>query len=121
MSVLLGTAYPAFVQQFKVKPNEQQLELPYIDDNITATSNAFGLSQIEQQVRDTPALPLSAGQLKDNRTTVSNIRLWRPSTLEKNFAVVPEGARVLRLPRRRRRPVPARPGRDAARDHGVGA
>jgi uncharacterized membrane protein (UPF0182 family) len=31
-------------------------------------------------------VPLSAGQLKDNRTTVSNIRLWRPSTLEKNFA-----------------------------------
>jgi uncharacterized protein len=86
VSVLLGTAYPAFVQQFKVKPNEQQLELPYIDDNIAATSNAFGLSQIEQQVRDTPAVPLSAGQLKDNRTTVSNIRLWRPSTLEKNFA-----------------------------------
>src|SRR6476659_5338455 len=87
VSVLLGTAYPAFVQQFKVKPNEQQLELPYIGDNITATSNAFGLTQIDQQIRDTPAVPLSAGQLKDNRTTVSNIRLWRPSTLEQNFSV----------------------------------
>src|SRR3954454_8823878 len=86
VSVLLGTAYPAFVQQFKVKPNEQQLEAPYIGYNITATSNAFGLSQIQQQSRETPAQPLSAAQLKDNRATVSNIRLWRPSTLQKNFA-----------------------------------
>src|SRR4051795_8774055 len=86
VSVLLGTAYPAFVQQFKVKPNEQQLEAPYIGYNITATSNAFGLSQIQQQSRETPPHPLSAAQLKDNRATVSNIRLWRPSTLQKNFA-----------------------------------
>ena len=34
VSVLLGTAYPAFIQQFKVKPNEQQLELEYILDNM---------------------------------------------------------------------------------------
>jgi len=86
VSVLLGTAYPAFVQQFKVKPNEQQLEEPYINDNIEATKQAFGLSQIEQQPRPPTAPPLSAGALKDNRTTVSNIRLWRPSTLQKNFA-----------------------------------
>jgi uncharacterized protein len=86
VSVLLGTAYPAFVQQFKVKPNEQQLEEPYINDNIAATKQAFGLSQIEQQPRPASAPPLSSGALKDNRTTVSNIRLWRPSTLQKNFA-----------------------------------
>ena len=43
VSVLLGTAYPAFIQQFKVKPNEQQLEQPYIEDNINATRQAFGL------------------------------------------------------------------------------
>jgi len=86
VSVLLGTAYPAFVQQFKVKPNEQQLEEPYINYNIEATSQAFGLNQIEQQPRPPTAPPLSSGALKDNRTTVSNIRLWRPSTLQKNFA-----------------------------------
>jgi len=61
VSVLLGTAYPSFVQQFKVKPNEQQLEEPYIADNIGSTSAAFGLSQIQQQLRPTDALPLSAG------------------------------------------------------------
>ena len=29
VSILLGTAYPAFIQQFRVSPNEQQYELPY--------------------------------------------------------------------------------------------
>ena len=49
MSVLLGTAYPAFVQQFRVKPNEQQYEAPYIDDNIQATNAAFDLNSIQAQ------------------------------------------------------------------------
>jgi uncharacterized protein len=84
VSVLLGTAYPAFIQQFKVKPNEQQLEQPYIEYNITATRDAFGLEQIEQQQRDVTGA-LTARQLRQNRTTVSNIRLWRPSTLRQNF------------------------------------
>jgi uncharacterized membrane protein (UPF0182 family) len=84
VSVLLGTAYPAFVQQFKVKPNEQQLERDYIADNINATRDAFGLSGIEQQQRDVEG-PLTAQQLRENRTSVTNIRLWRPSALQKNF------------------------------------
>ena len=43
VSLLVGTAYPAFVQQFRVKPNEQQLELDFIGRNIVATQAAFGL------------------------------------------------------------------------------
>ncbi|HEV2950629.1 MAG TPA: UPF0182 family protein, partial [Actinomycetota bacterium] len=34
VSILLGTAYPAFIQQFRVAPNEQQYELEYIEQNI---------------------------------------------------------------------------------------
>jgi uncharacterized membrane protein (UPF0182 family) len=76
VSVLLGTAYPAFIQQFRVNPNEQELELPFIEDNITATRRAFGLDGIEPQRRDVSG-PLTADQVLDNETTVSNIRLWR--------------------------------------------
>jgi uncharacterized membrane protein (UPF0182 family) len=85
VSVLLGTAYPAFVQQFKVKPNEQQLELPYISYNMAATTHAFALDAIDQQQRPEVGSALTASQIRDNRTTVSNIRLWRPSALLKNF------------------------------------
>ena len=86
VSVLLGTAYPAFIQQFKVKPNEQQLEQPYIEDNITATRQAFGLESIDQQVRTDTAQALTTSEIRSNRTTVSNIRLWRQGALQKNFA-----------------------------------
>ena len=85
VSVLLGTAYPAFIQQFKVKPNEQQLESEYIQDNMTATTAAFGLDAIDQQLRPTVGGALTAAQIRDNQTTVSNIRLWRPAALLRNF------------------------------------
>jgi uncharacterized membrane protein (UPF0182 family) len=83
VSVLLGTAYPAFIQQFRVKPNEQELEIPYIEDNIAATQDAFALTDVEAQRRDVSG-PITANQVLENETTVSNIRLWRgvPALLE---------------------------------------
>ncbi|MGE5226500.1 MAG: UPF0182 family protein [Planctomycetaceae bacterium] len=85
VSVLLGAIYPAFVQSFRVKPNEQAYETPYIDRNIAATRTAFGLDKIQEQQRD-PAGPLTAKQIADNKATVSNIRLWRGvPILQENF------------------------------------
>jgi uncharacterized protein len=86
-SVLLGAVYPAFVQQFRVKPNEQQDEHDYIEDNITATSQAFGLSSIQAEERDVTG-PLTARQLADNAGTESNIRVWRPIVLKENLQSV---------------------------------
>jgi uncharacterized membrane protein (UPF0182 family) len=85
VSVLLGTAYPSFIQQFKVKPNEQQLESEYIADNITATKQAFALDTLDTQPRPEVGTALTTKQLRDNSTTVQNIRLWRPSELQSNF------------------------------------
>jgi uncharacterized protein len=84
VSVLLGTAYPAFVQQFSVKPQEQQRETPYIKDNIAGTRHAFKLDTVDSSQR--PADPtVSADDLSENQATVTNIRLWRPSVLKENF------------------------------------
>jgi uncharacterized protein len=85
VSVLLGSAYPAFIQQFKVNPNEQELEREYIQDNLDATRAAFGLDDIQPQPRRTVGGALTAAEIRQNRTTVDNIRLWRPSTLMTNF------------------------------------
>jgi uncharacterized membrane protein (UPF0182 family) len=84
VSVLLGTAYPAFVQQFSVKPQEQQRETPYIANNIEGTRRAFGLDKID--VSERPADTVVTTQaLQENDATVSNIRLWRPKVLLENF------------------------------------
>jgi uncharacterized protein len=87
VSVLLGTAYPAFVQQFRVKPNEQQYETPYIERNIASTTQAFKLSSVESSQRDVSG-PLNAKQIQANAGTVSNIRVWRPPILAENLQSV---------------------------------
>jgi uncharacterized membrane protein (UPF0182 family) len=73
--VLVGGVYPWFVQQFQVKPNEQSLELPYIQNNIAATRRAFGLDKFKE--REVPAVStLTSQQLEQNRPVVEDIRLW---------------------------------------------
>jgi uncharacterized membrane protein (UPF0182 family) len=87
VSILLGTAYPAFVQQFRVNPNEQQRESLYIERNIAGTRRAFGLDEIRLEERPFESR-VSAEDIEANETTVSNIRLWRPSVLKENFQSV---------------------------------
>jgi uncharacterized membrane protein (UPF0182 family) len=84
-SIAAGAAYPAFVQRFRVAPQELQRERPYLADNIRATRRAFGLDTISSQ-----ALPLSgtvtADDVDANGATIQNIRLWRPSVILQNYA-----------------------------------
>jgi uncharacterized membrane protein (UPF0182 family) len=84
VSVVAGAAYPAFVQRFRVGPQELQREQPYIRHNIDGTRRAFGLDQIETQQR-TVSASVSADAIQDNATTISNIRLWRPEILLENY------------------------------------
>jgi hypothetical protein len=67
-----------------VTPQEFQREQPYIEDNIEATRAAFGLDTIVQQPRSVgPAV--TAEDIEANEATVSNIRLWRPDVLLRNY------------------------------------
>ena len=84
VSVLLGAAYPAFIQQIRVKPQELQQEQSYITDNIRATRRAFGLDKI-QVSQKTVAPAATRADVTSNDPTISNIRLWRPSVLLENF------------------------------------
>lgn len=88
VSILLGTAYPAFIQTFRVKPNEQQYEEPYIGRNIAGTQRAFGLDQIQLEERTTFRPTVTAADIQANEATIANIRLWRPSVLTENFESV---------------------------------
>jgi hypothetical protein len=87
VSILLGTAYPAFIQQFRVAPNEQQYELPYIEQNIAGTRRAFGLDEIRLEERPFESR-VSAEDVEANEATIANIRVWRPSVLQENFESV---------------------------------
>ena len=83
-SFLVAGVYPALIQQFQVKPTESSKEAPFIQRNIEATRVAYGLDKVE--IRDYQAtLATSAGQLADDQTTISNIRLMDPNVLSSTF------------------------------------
>jgi uncharacterized membrane protein (UPF0182 family) len=48
----LGYAYPAFIQKFRVDPNEFAFEQPYIKWNIDFTRTAYGLDKVQRQAYD---------------------------------------------------------------------
>src|SRR6202040_4343190 len=80
-AVLFGTSFvlaeimPALVQRVYVKPNELQLETPYIQRNIASTQQAYDLHRVA--VEPFPAeQSLTAKTLEANQATIDNIRLW---------------------------------------------
>jgi uncharacterized membrane protein (UPF0182 family) len=83
-SVLIAGVYPAAIQQFQVKPSESTKEAPFIQRNIDATRDAYGLSKVE--VTDYQAtVTTSAGQLANDAATLANIRLMDPNVLSATF------------------------------------
>jgi uncharacterized protein len=88
-SFVLVFAFPAVFQRVYVKPNELQLEAPYIQSNIALTQEAYNLRQIA--VKPFPAeQELTFQSLQDNRATIDNIRLWDWQPLMNTYAQLQE-------------------------------
>lgn len=72
---LLVGIIPSTVQDWVVRPNELQLERPYLEASIAATREAYALDRIEVK----PFLAsstLDAAALQANALTIENIRIW---------------------------------------------
>ena len=78
VALVIGVLYPTFLQALKVSPNQQSLEAPYIQRNITATRAAFGLDKVQYHAF-AGSTSISEAQIKANMLTLNNIRLWDPS------------------------------------------
>ena len=78
-------AYPSFLQQFHVVPNELVAETPYIERNIGSTRHAYGLDRVEAQEFPVNEV-LTAEDLQKNDATVKNIRLWNYMPLLSTYA-----------------------------------
>ena len=89
VSFVLGGLYPAFVQKFRVTPNEIAMERPYLERNIQFTRQAYNLDSIEK--KDFPAgRVLSSPDIQQNRDTVDNIRLWDWEPLQQTYIQLQE-------------------------------
>ncbi|MGV9662701.1 UPF0182 family protein [Nocardia niigatensis] len=85
-SVLVGAVWPLLVEQFSVRPNAATKEQAYIERNIEATREAYGLTQDKVQYVD-----YKGEATKDpvtvpaDQQTIKNIRLLDPNLLTQTF------------------------------------
>ncbi len=74
-AILFQGIYPAFLQWYRVTPNQSDLESPYIANAVNGTLKAYDLDSVEQvsyPVRE----DLTYDDLEADRPTVTNVRLW---------------------------------------------
>jgi uncharacterized membrane protein (UPF0182 family) len=83
-SIILGLLYPAGVQTFGVKPDQPDVERPYISDHIAATQKAYGINNVEIEEYSAKT-DVSAGQLKADAAALPGIRLIDPSVVAPTF------------------------------------
>lgn len=91
-SVVIGAGWPMIVEQFSVKPNAAQKESEYIKRSITATRQAYGLTDETVTYRDYSGnSPIGAQQVAADRATTSNIRLLDPNVISPAFTQFQQG------------------------------
>ena len=84
VAVVVGGIVPAFVQTFRVQPQQLARERPFIERNITATRAAFGLQDVETDAFANDG-DINGDTLSDNADIVRNIRLWDPDLLLETY------------------------------------
>ena len=84
VAVVVGGIVPAFVQTFRVQPQQLARERPFIERNITATRAAFGLQDVNTDAFANDG-DITGDTLEDNADIVRNIRLWDPDLLLETY------------------------------------
>lgn len=84
-TLTVGTAYPWLIQKFQVQPTERTVEREFIQHNIDATRQAFGLDKVK--VVDYAAkTEAAAGTLRADADTTAQIRLLDPAVVSPTFS-----------------------------------
>ncbi|MGJ6961310.1 UPF0182 family membrane protein [Streptosporangium sp. G11] len=82
-AILIGGVYPALVEQFQVKPNQQGKEQEYIKRNIDATRKAYGVNDAEVIDYTAQGDPSKVNVTADS--SISGVRLLDPSLVAKTY------------------------------------
>lgn len=98
-SLIIGAGWPMIVEQFSVKPNAAQKESEYISRSITATRQAYGLTDQTVTYRDYSGnAATTAQQVAADRATTSNIRLLDPTIVSPAFTQFQQGKNFYSFP-----------------------
>ena len=90
---ILGQAYPVAIQRWRVEPKKQVLESDYINYNIKATLQAYGLAGntvTEQEYPLTEHLTYDDIRSRENASVFNSIRLWDWRPLRRTFRQLQE-------------------------------
>lgn len=84
-SLVIGSIYPAIVQNLQVNASAGPLEAKYIQYSINATRAAYGLSNVKTVEYDATT-NVAAGQLQADAQTTASIRIMDPALISATFA-----------------------------------
>ncbi|MEV7011806.1 UPF0182 family protein [Streptosporangium sp. NPDC051022] len=82
-AILIGGVYPALVEQFQVRPNQQDREQVYIKRNIEATRKAYGIDKTE--ITEYAAQGDASKVSVTADSSISGVRLLDPNLVAKTY------------------------------------
>ncbi|MET0161760.1 MAG: UPF0182 family protein [Microbacteriaceae bacterium] len=83
-SLLIGQGYPALIQTLQATPNANRVELEYIQRNIDATREAYGVADVAEESYAVTTEPEPGALSADSETTAS-IRIIDPAQVTNAF------------------------------------
>ena len=89
----VGQVYPQIIQRWRVEPKKQVLEADYINYNIKATLQAYGLAEnkvLEEEYPLTEELSYTDITSQENAPVFNSIRLWDWRPLRRTFRQLQE-------------------------------
>ena len=82
--LVVGSIYPWVVQRFQVEPQQVRVEAEYIQRNIDATRDAYGVADVEE-VPYNAITDAEPGALREDAETTANIRIIDPALVTRTF------------------------------------
>ncbi|MEU4926682.1 UPF0182 family protein [Streptomyces yokosukanensis] len=120
-AILIGGLYPAIVQKFQVQPNEQAKEAPYVQKNLKATREAYGIDDAKVTEYSGQSTTKDKTKLRGDAGDAASIRIMDPNVVSptfqqaqqmKNYYAFPTNLDVDRYP--------AKDGKDKDQDTVIG-
>ncbi|MEU1037448.1 UPF0182 family protein [Streptomyces sp. NPDC005551] len=84
-AILIGGLYPAIVQKFQVQPNEQAKEAPYVEKNLQATREAYGIDGAQVKEYAGRSDTDDKSKLRKDADGAASIRLLDPNVVSPTF------------------------------------
>ncbi|WP_432029572.1 UPF0182 family membrane protein [Streptomyces sp. 1222.5] len=84
-AILIGGLYPAIVQKFQVQPNEQAKEAPYVQKNLKATREAYGIDDTKVSEYAGKSTTTDKIKLRNDANDAASIRIIDPNVVSPTF------------------------------------